>query len=267
MAIGYIANVNPAYFSGSISNVRITKGVGVYTGNFTVPLSPLPATQSSGTNINAITTGQTVLLTCQSSSIIDNSASLLPITNWNGVLINQTYAISTYTQLLMFQTTAPLFDASIAGNGFNSSGTAPPVVSPANMAYSPFASSNGRSVFFTGSSQYIQAPSNNVFTFGSSNDFTIEGWIYLASGTTRGTLYDSRTGLTTLSPQVYIQSNIVNYAVAGVSVINSSATILPLSTTTWYHIAVVRISNITKLYVNVVPDAFQNTIGNKNVPT
>jgi hypothetical protein len=236
-------------WTGFISNVRFVKGVAVYTGNFAIPTGPLTATQSSGTNISAITS-ETVLLTCQSSTIVDNSSSASTITNVAGVVPVSTLAVFTYTQLLMFQTTASNFDASVAGNGFGSTITGTLTVSPANMAYSPFVSSNGRSVFFTGSSQYIQAPSNSVFTFGSSNDFTIEGWIYLASNTTSGTLYDSRTGASTVSAQIYIQSNIVNYAVAGVSVINSSTTTSLLSAATWYHIAVVRISNVTKLYIN-----------------
>lgn len=69
------------FFTGNISNLRIVKGVAVYTGNFTVPTSPLTATQSSGTNISAITGTQTSLLCCQSDTIIDNSAAARTITN------------------------------------------------------------------------------------------------------------------------------------------------------------------------------------------
>ena len=55
---GYTNNI----YVGKITNVRIVKGLAVYTGNFTVPTSPLRATQPAGININAITAGQTVLL-------------------------------------------------------------------------------------------------------------------------------------------------------------------------------------------------------------
>jgi hypothetical protein len=48
-------------FNGLITNLRIVKGV-VYSGNFTVPTSPLTATQAAATNISAIGPGQTVLL-------------------------------------------------------------------------------------------------------------------------------------------------------------------------------------------------------------
>ena len=49
-------------FGGYITNHRVCKGVGVYTGNFTVPTSPLGLTQSAGTNISAITAGQCSIL-------------------------------------------------------------------------------------------------------------------------------------------------------------------------------------------------------------
>jgi hypothetical protein len=69
------------FFTGNISNLRIVKGVAVYTGTFTVPTSPLTATQSSGTNISAIIGTQTSLLCCQSATVIDNSAAVRTITN------------------------------------------------------------------------------------------------------------------------------------------------------------------------------------------
>jgi hypothetical protein len=45
-------------FYGYMTNFRVCKGVGVYTGNFTVPTSALQLTQDAGTNISAITAGQ-----------------------------------------------------------------------------------------------------------------------------------------------------------------------------------------------------------------
>jgi hypothetical protein len=91
MRIGRGFDVDSAngYYPGYISNVRLVKGVAVYTGNFTVPTSPLTATQSAGTNISAITGTQTSLLTLQNSTFIDNSTNAFTITN-NGTVTTTT---------------------------------------------------------------------------------------------------------------------------------------------------------------------------------
>jgi hypothetical protein len=47
-------NAGSTYVTGYMSNVRITKGKGIYTGNFTVPTSPLAVTQSSSANTAAL---------------------------------------------------------------------------------------------------------------------------------------------------------------------------------------------------------------------
>jgi hypothetical protein len=73
------------YYNGYLSNLRVVKGVSVYTGNFTIPTSPLAATQSAGTNISAITGTQTSLLTLQNATIVDNSTYALSITNTGSV--------------------------------------------------------------------------------------------------------------------------------------------------------------------------------------
>jgi hypothetical protein len=57
LTIGSVGD-SPGYstseFNGSISNLRIVRNIGVYTGNFTPPTSKLTVTQSAGTNIAAI---------------------------------------------------------------------------------------------------------------------------------------------------------------------------------------------------------------------
>lgn len=49
-------------YTGYLTNLRVVKGVCVYTGTFTPSTIPLQATQSAGTNIAAITGTQTSLL-------------------------------------------------------------------------------------------------------------------------------------------------------------------------------------------------------------
>lgn len=61
-----------AHLNGHLSNLRICKGLAVYTGNFQVPTDVLKPTQSAGTNISAID-GECVLLTCQDNDLKDNS--------------------------------------------------------------------------------------------------------------------------------------------------------------------------------------------------
>lgn len=64
-------------FTGNTSNVRVVKGVSVYTGAFTPPTGPLQATQSAGTNISAITGTQTSLLlnTVSGAYVADSSTN------------------------------------------------------------------------------------------------------------------------------------------------------------------------------------------------
>lgn len=87
--LGYDPNASgSAYFNGYISNFRYVKGVQVYTGNFTVPTSPLTATQSAGTNISAITGTQTQLLlnTVNGAGFLTDSSTFnITVTNNNGV--------------------------------------------------------------------------------------------------------------------------------------------------------------------------------------
>jgi hypothetical protein len=67
LLIGRTADVGPNYYvNGYISNFRIIKGAAIYSGtstsvaNFTVPSAPLATTQSSSTNISAISAGVSV---------------------------------------------------------------------------------------------------------------------------------------------------------------------------------------------------------------
>ena len=67
--IGTNYNAASSYFNGYISNMRVLKGTGLYTGaTITVPTSPL----------TAITNTQ--LLTCQNNRFIDNSSNALTVT-------------------------------------------------------------------------------------------------------------------------------------------------------------------------------------------
>ena len=73
------------FFDGYISNLRVVAGVGVYTGSFSVPTSPLELTQSSGTSIAQITTGQTKLLLFKTSTVTQDISGVNTLVNTNSV--------------------------------------------------------------------------------------------------------------------------------------------------------------------------------------
>jgi len=79
-------------FRGNVSNLRVTKGVAVYTGSFVVPSAPLATTQGSGTNISAITGTQCQLLlnTVAPNYFDDTSANAFTVTNVNTVTTSTT---------------------------------------------------------------------------------------------------------------------------------------------------------------------------------
>jgi hypothetical protein len=69
LAIGFRNGFSPGlYFNGHISNLRIMKGTGIYTSNFTPSTTPLTAIEN------------TSLLTCQSTRMIDNSTNAFTLT-------------------------------------------------------------------------------------------------------------------------------------------------------------------------------------------
>ena len=103
------------YFQGYISNVRVVNGVGVYTGAFTPPQTPLAIVQSATSpSISAITGTQTSLLTCNGPTIIDGSTNAFTITN-NGSAPVSTSIVPTFTNVTSVLPTVvnPFYENSI----------------------------------------------------------------------------------------------------------------------------------------------------------
>jgi hypothetical protein len=202
------------YFPGYISNLRITNGTVVYTGNFTPPIVPLAVTQSSGTNIAAITGTATSLLTCQSNRFRDNSTNNFAITVSGTPQVKSDWYPSTFTA---------------------------PAASPG-------------AALFNGSTDYLTVGSNSALAFGTNN-FTIEFWIYL--NTTSGTqfFYSSQSsGSYTVAPDIYQQSGKLYVQVSSANPINGTGP-TTLVANRWYHIALVKSSGISTLYVNGASEA------------
>jgi hypothetical protein len=199
-----------SYFGGYISNLRVVKGVAVYTGAFTVPTTPLAATQSSGTNIAAITGTATSLLACQNNRFIDNSTNSFAI------------AASGTPKAQAFQPFSPT--ASYTAAAYGGSG------------------------YLNGSTDYLTTPTNTAFAFGTG-DFTIEFWIYLnATGGILLDFRPSTTN--GVYPTIYNPGGATTIAFLTDSanrIVSASGVIV---TGTWIHVAVSRSSGSTKMFVN-----------------
>ena len=144
LAIGRSGDFNGDYFTGYISNARVVKGVAVYTSAFTPPTTALGVTQSSGTNIAAITAGQTKLLTLQTrvghnNSIFVDESGLKSLTTRTGNVPQGTFTPFSSDDLYWSQ-------------------------SYANTSYRSHA-----------------AMSTSIIDFKSTATFTVEGWINLTA--------------------------------------------------------------------------------------
>lgn len=85
----YVGGVIFGGILGYVNNVRYVRGVQVYTGTFTPPTRPLTDTQSAGTNISAITAGQTQLLlnTASAGTLLTDSSSYARTVTSSGTVI------------------------------------------------------------------------------------------------------------------------------------------------------------------------------------
>jgi hypothetical protein len=210
------------YFDGYISNTRITKDRSVYNSlNVTIPSNELSATNDSLYNNTLLLLNGNGLSGAKNTTIVDSSTANLTITNTN------------------------------SGN----------VVQGSFSPYSP----NGWSGYFNGSSTITLPVNNTQLAFGSNN-YTIEFWVYFTSLNTASfnSIYSSQgsntTGHVSIGASADAKSNFV------VTYYNGS-TRRPTArgTTTavinkWYHIAAVRSSNTTKLFVDGKLEAFINDV-------
>jgi len=111
-------------YNGFISNWRMVKGVGVYTGAFTVPTSPLGTAQAAGTNIAAVSASQTSLLTCNGPGFTDSSPNAAVITNNGTVIASQFAPFSSFYAISRSATQTQTILTSGSGTYYTPSGVA-----------------------------------------------------------------------------------------------------------------------------------------------
>lgn len=155
----------------------------------------------------------TALLTCQSNRLIDNSVNNFAITK-NG-------------------------DTTVSGF----------------TAFTPTVSYNGSAYFDGTGDSLVVTGTGSCVNFGTSN-FTIEGWCYITSLASSFSFFDTcPAGNASPTNRIFIfigSTGIIYYATStgGTYLITSSAG--AVSANQWTHIALVKSSSQTKLYVNGV---------------
>jgi hypothetical protein len=119
---------------------------------------------------------------------------------------------------------------------------------------------------FTGPTTYLEAATQPLFNY-STLDFTVEGWFQLTQTGVLQYLIDQRNGgtNTAFTPTIYVSTgNNLVYFSNGAARITGATT---LTTGVWYHVAVSRASNITRLFLNGVQQSSDYSDANTYVQT
>lgn len=218
------------YFAGNLSNLRVVRGVAVYTGTFTSPATPLSNTQTASTNIAAISTNtSTVILTLNTGTGF-------------GLVSTQFTDRSSYNNTLTVAggnpTMTPTYGISI---GY------PPAPIDLTMAIGGSSSVPGWAIQFNGSTGYIGVADNANIRF-NAGDFTLEGWIYITNYTYANVLFSKGGSGNDWALATYPSTGKLYFALDATDYLYTTTPQVPLNT--WTHIAAVRSGNTITLYLN-----------------
>jgi hypothetical protein len=104
----------------------------------------------------------------------------------------------------------------------------------------------GSSMSFDGTNSIVTTNRTNELSMGAG-DFTIEFWLYPNVASTQ-TIFSSLTTASTLDPHIYMDFANLYYYTSGANRISGAVS----WTTRWYHIALSRVSGVTRLFVDGV---------------
>jgi hypothetical protein len=228
--IAYIGEAFGLPWFGYISNFRIVNGVAAYTGNFTVPTSPLSTTQAAGTNIAVISSASsTVLLTCNANRHVDSSPS-------NATISSLDWFVS-------------------ASQG------------PMTLPFSPFAPSTAYGVSAVGGSLSAIATSDSITgtlaAAPTTGDFSIEFWLYPTSYSATTNVGPFGLGTTNAAGSLIVFWSTTTTTMtfrygAGGAGNDYNISLLP-RVNSWTHYVYCRSSGVTSVYVNGVLTANTTT--------
>ena len=127
-----------------------------------------------------------------------------------------------------------------------------------STAQSKFGGASGQ--FVTATNDEINVAANDDLAFGTG-DFTIEFWIYFVASAATQSIFDMRTSAIAQAALLLevSSSGFVKLYVQGAFQITAAA---PLSDNTWHHIAISRVSGVTRMFINGTVEATTYTDAN-----
>jgi hypothetical protein len=196
------------------------------------------AATRSGSTLNLYQNGVNVATATQSITTVDGAKPLL--------IGYQTSAASNFTWTGYISNVRIVKGSAIYTGNFTPS-TTPLALSQGSSANTAALGipTNGNSIYFNGSTDYLDSPASGAWTFGT-NDFTIEFWAYFTIAPTQ-TILNNTTGAGGFAIYRNVNTKLQFYGFSGGVNIESTSTI---TANTWWHVAIVKISGVIRMYIN-----------------